>query len=871
MAIDAGVQERVRAACERGRVAFWEDAVGEFEEDIGSLSLPGVTVLQTDEGALAVKRRVLVDEPDGRFLIYRAGGAPAREDDFLLDIKLSAAPVSITQAAVWTEELGLPRAMEPVVEEHAEFFRAQVRRERLEGILKAADWIPALDDRPAAAIPRAEQEACAEALRLAMLAACCEVDAAHAAHATDARREIARRLLIDYATDISDKHSKLRLIERCGLEDALWRALGEGFGYRVREGERPSIEDFALEVMLSACADLTGEAPHLTSDANVLLSDMAAAKASRPAWRNLVERTAGAVLERCDLDALPLETLVGNTCLPGVDGRIIARLEPDVEAGLDCAGRIRRIAAQREALPVAEGWVPAYRALEAASGVLHGGRAAQREIDQAVTAHDCFERYAAAWSGVDAAYRVFRQSMLAAAEHDGATFNKLSGLVEDVYGTYTRVLAERWQGLVVKDGSWPPANVGPLQTDFFKDQVRDALVLEGRVAVIVSDALRYEAGAAWAERLGQQGAAGTKVQAVCSPLLSALPSYTQLGMAALLPHRALELNPGTHEVSSDGQSTKGTANRGKILSAAVPGALALTSAEAQGEEGRQALQTAPLAYIYHDVIDHTGDDLGTEGQVMGAVERAMDELDALVRRLLQCGFDVVLVTADHGFLYQEGADVPEVEVPGLGIITAGGDAHHSRRFVAAPDLPHTEGLVEFPAERLGLAGSYEVGFPTGTGRLKLKASGKRFVHGGMTLQETVVPLVRVKRAQAGAAAQPVGAQIRVLGSTVIAGGSVRFIVYQTEPAGPGASPATVRAALWDADGRCVSEVRELRLASESAQDAERQTEVGLAVGSDVPDGARLTLRLERRQGRTNRYSIIDERAYTVRRAFGMDF
>ena len=49
-------------------------------------------------------------------------------------------------------------------------------------------------------------------------------------------------------------------------------------------------------------------------------------------------------------------------------------------------------------------------------------------------------------------------------------------------------------------------------------------------------------------------------------MLSVLPSYTALGMAALLPHKELSYKPEVpDDVFVDGVSSKGLANRSKIL------------------------------------------------------------------------------------------------------------------------------------------------------------------------------------------------------------------------------------------------------------------------------------------------------------------
>ena len=47
-------------------------------------------------------------------------------------------------------------------------------------------------------------------------------------------------------------------------------------------------------------------------------------------------------------------------------------------------------------------------------------------------------------------------------------------------------------------------------------------------------------------------------------MLTLLPSYTQLGMAALLPHSSLSFQENGSVVLADGVSTMGKANREKI-------------------------------------------------------------------------------------------------------------------------------------------------------------------------------------------------------------------------------------------------------------------------------------------------------------------
>ena len=54
-------------------------------------------------------------------------------------------------------------------------------------------------------------------------------------------------------------------------------------------------------------------------------------------------------------------------------------------------------------------------------------------------------------------------------------------------------------------------------------------------------------------------------------------------------------------------------------------------------------------------------------------------------------------------------------------------------------------FATFQADQLGLDSELEVQIPKSIHRLRLAGSGSRFVHGGATLQEIVVPVLSVNK------------------------------------------------------------------------------------------------------------------------------
>ena len=57
-------------------------------------------------------------------------------------------------------------------------------------------------------------------------------------------------------------------------------------------------------------------------------------------------------------------------------------------------------------------------------------------------------------------------------------------------------------------------------------------------------------------------------------------------------------------------------------------------------------------YIYHNQIDATGDKRESEERVFEAVEATLAELVEIIKKLANANYTNMLITADHGFIYQ---------------------------------------------------------------------------------------------------------------------------------------------------------------------------------------------------------------------------
>ena len=147
----------------------------------------------------------------------------------------------------------------------------------------------------------------------------------------------------------------------------------------------------------------------------------------------------------------------------------------------------------------------------------------------------------------------------------------------------------------------------------FKNHVKPVTDIseKRKVYVIISDAFRFEA----AHELTQQLNGTPRTQASLSTQLGVLPSYTALGMASLLPHQELSYQDGSSPaVMVDGKSTAGISARDDILNQVNGMALRAEELMAMRKDDARSAAGRQVVYIYHNVIDATGDTSSTEDQ-----------------------------------------------------------------------------------------------------------------------------------------------------------------------------------------------------------------------------------------------------------------
>jgi hypothetical protein len=283
---------------------------------------------------------------------------------------------------------------------------------------------------------------------------------------------------------------------------------------------------------------------------------------------------------------------------------------------------------------------------------------------------------------------------------------------------------------------------------------------------------------------------------------------------------------------------------------------------------RALIRDHDVVYIYHNVIDAVAHKAASEGQVFEAAENTLKELENLVRRLAGNNASNLIITADHGFIFQnrpihEG-DYSPAEVRGEKI------THKDRRFVLGTGLEQTDGLTKRTAREAGLEGETEILIPRSIGRLRLSGSGSRFVHGGAALQEVVVPVLLINKRRSSDVEQ-VEVEPILTATQLITTGQHTVRLYQSLPVTEKRRMIRLRIGLYGPDGTPLTNEEE-RSFEETSEDARRrETTIRLILGkaADAFNDRDVRLVLTRVGDGPDRPYRTE--TFRLKRSFGGDF
>ncbi len=789
------------------RIIFWYDEDGEFRDKLDEVTLNNAKLVAlTGTNNFAVKKLLAVDDTRNNYLVYCPLSYEKPEDDWLLDIELYSEEFRADLISIWMDELGIPAtpAMRKQVKEYRKYFNAKARRDKIAGQSKAPT-VPAQ-------------------LHMAVMGALGGLK--------DVTPAAIMKEVLKAGLDINTNYLYREFVN-FGADRAFWSMVRQGTGY---EAEKKDIAQLATHVLLTAATRtmrteyLAGLDGWISSPHQAFCYDFVSD------WlhsddREKLFKTARAVENELKLPQrfmkLEVSDLVDTEIFPCLDEVILIKLMKEIGDHIIDVDAIRMTVEKRRTT-VGYAQVRDYY-----EGILQVAnmQAFYKEHTtgfHSAEAKQVWKEYTSEYYKMDTCYRLFHKSYGESLKSYNSNLHDLFRVVmEKVEGLYRNwflgQLGSNWSAVCSEElEKYGRILEVPQQSDFYRDRIRNA---DSRVFVVISDALRYEVAASLTEQLRRETQADVKLQSV----QGIFPTVTKFGMAALLPHKELgvELNGKVLKVTADGVSTD-AGYRDKILKSAKPNSVAVKYNDLVGAKraDRSAMvKGMDVVYIYHDTIDeasHTADSM-----VFPACDDAIQELKNLTKIICNdFGATHILFTADHGFLYTYSPFTEDDKIDKTGFVSR--IVEYGRRFAIMTKDSDPDYLQK--VKFLGGKSEYDAFAPKENVRIKMTGSGLNFVHGGISLQEMVVPVIdyhflrnqsrQYQKNQNKYDTKPV--EVSLLSAThKISNMIFSLNFYQKEPVGDNREAATYQLYFTDSSGKQVSDVAKIIADRTSSNGQER--------------------------------------------------
>ena len=691
------------------KLVFWYDDKAEFEEDMESVELENAKVyrLQPDN-QFQTKYYLERIDTTTNYLIYAPFPKPDVKENHLEDTMLYSKRFYADRASLLSVDLGIDEKYKHIIEKHIKFFGNKDRTQRFYDL-----EIENFNE---------------ENILIGLLCALCKTKIC-------SFEEVVRIVLTESELD---DNSYLEEFEKYELLSAFWKLCEQQFGY---SDDKPTLEKLVVTMFVTYTERyLQGGIPKSwnsfssTKPGNIIafLDNLMNSVLYRDKYDELSKHVASGLNVTTALAGYEIADLLNCDTFIQIDDFIekwiIDRLvAEDTGAKIDEVS-IPQICDMRSKMHFGSQRTNQYNMLCSAYLIISEVNYKPVEGFKAV-----IREYVEKEWMIDKEYRkfYFYYDKLDDTEH----YEMLRTLVENIYtNVYLGRQLPNWNEAVLEEDGFYQL---PLQRKFFEKYVRYS---KERTVVIISDAMRYEVGKELFIRMQDDPKCTAKIE----PMLSTLPSYTKLGMAALLPNKQLSITD-TYQVLVDGQSCDNLISRQAILQAACRDSVCVQFDDIKGlkkTDLRSIFTGKQVVYVYHNQIDARGDKAITEDEVFDACEEAITEIMDLIRKIsTNANTYKFIVTADHGFIYKREKITESDKISGIN----GTNACVNRRFIISDNQILEDGIRNMSLGYvLGSNDQRVVSYPISSNVFKTPGAGQNYVHGGSSPQEMIVPVVNIK-------------------------------------------------------------------------------------------------------------------------------
>lgn len=330
---------------------------------------------------------------------------------------------------------------------------------------------------------------------------------------------------------------------------------------------------------------------------------------------------------------------------------------------------------------------------------------------------------------VDSAFRHY-QTLLSQSSSDILQTEEMTQVVHSNYRAFTEHIQKTYQEKFAEEGYGAMSIASNL--GFWNEYVKPLLDKKKKVVVLMADAFRYEMG-----KELEQSIVNHYDEVECIPSRAYVPTVTRFGMAALLPDAEnkmmLSIVDGHLQPVFDGEAIKIPDDRIAYIEKSTPSTVKVQDFNIKDFVPSKISSDTNLLIIRSVDIDASGENLTGNG--LSSMETELRSFATKIRQCKNEGFDYLFVVADHGFMMQpswisgDTVEKPKGTVKFEKCRCLGGDLNsNASSLILTPDklCVKTE-LYQFAfAKQFGV---YE--------------SGKIYFHEGLSLQENIVPILKV--------------------------------------------------------------------------------------------------------------------------------
>ena len=768
-----------------------------------------------------------MDDPSSRYLLYSPFPEPDLEKDWLLDIRLYSRTFYADRASIVLSDLELTnQAMRQHLALRKKFFSSQERLNRLKKWVLPGDTEREIDLKILGVLTKADQP---DVFNVLM------------------------KLLSEYCDggtcNLKNTPKTWGEIEKYDLAERFWEFMATTFGYSESS---PNLVDLLIRLLITDFSrNLKGELPigmrhfllqdkTLALNASVFLSQYRSYMAFRTDYDTLTKAIAKELKIWDHLEGFDETALVEVMTFEDVERHIIRCIRDRLLKNEEWNGLRTIIQRRRDghwanpAVGTASGegnlYNTVYDAIESAADLIELRRKFERGLSYP-NAATMFNAYVKELYRFDQLYRLFNEAADAVDLKGWDVLKPMREQMESCYSEwYLDQLAVTWGSFIDEgDGrgllnSWFLPDIRN-QQDFYQWYCKPILdnSPKSKVYVVISDAFRFEA----AEELARDINAKKRFSAKLDAMLGVLPSYTALGMAALLPHKSIAYKTNASAgVLVDDKPVSSMEERAQFLTPFQGTAIKAEDLISMNkDQGREFVKPWRVVYVYHNQIDSTGDNAATESRTFHAVRTAIKELSSIVSFIINSlNGSQVFITADHGFIYQ---DSPPSHIDKSGLETKpAGTLKAKKRYLLGTNLENNPKVWHGETQKTASTeGGMEFWVPRGANRFHF-AGGARFVHGGAMLQEIAVPVITIKGLRGEAADKHAvrKVDISLLGSSrKVVTNMQRFDFIQTDAVSERVQARTLFISLRDGDELISDEVTLTFDSQSSSMDERKKT------------------------------------------------